>query len=1017
MAINQSNQTMEQFNPKWKNPAAVVSIILGLAGAGVPAWNLTAGGGAAEAMAIKLLATGFFGLVIIAGVQMMRGCLWSQRLLLAFFLATGMLGVLLGIAAVLWGQPQWWDNAVKVSMTAVLPILICCSILAMAMLVAASASRLRYGAIVAVSVATAVLLVIVVNMIAHKDPYRKDVESSGRYGLSPRTIRILESVNEPVQLTAMYTSSDPKRLGSEYRDAVIELLGEIQHELQRQGKSASVVNVVTDGDRMKVQSRLAQESSSRAPAHVKLLNDFVQAGDALLQQFQKQQQVWSAVQDESYLGLWGINADVPLRLTHDSEAMEKIKAEVTRQLSASVPDFAKLTDNVKEILKGSKDDLDEICTVLQKLGTISQEVKLRRDEAVKAVAQAHQALSSLEGAIGKKTDTMPADASPMLKQAAAAAKTAGFLMERAAGLLSGIGGKDNAALLAQSRAWSFEFTDPRSRVPVRTSLASLYSFNGKALAGMAAELEDVNTNLKAEGQAQYIQDLRAEFASLKGQLNQQRQRVQDGIDRLMNVDDASKAVLEEAAQKKLFEQELQTLAGLLEEASKLPQIKPSTLGSELASENVVLIETAGRIEAVGFDDVWPLKSNASFSADTQQDKRIFNGDSAVSSRLLAMTQHKSFGTVYLVYAGEPVPPAMAAGRDTLAPWTKLSARLKDANFEVKTWNLAEDFPDAAEDPATKPAESASTRPSLNQAPRIMLVLPFAPDVYRMQRGMGSQMRVEHIAKLKAQIDAGASAMVLSQFSGKDPALVEDYLRGDWGLDVRTDCFVMSAVTDETVPGKFRVDLNRLQWLPLNMFSDHPIGRPLRSQRVLFSNMCPIYKYDGLDQPIRPVTYQPLLGVPESWKSTWAVTSENLQAAGLKLQFTGSDSFIAPAPGDKAAPMDIAVAVTSAGNAALKPSRLVVLAMGFCFSDYYVTRRAAQRDGQFSDPPRANVDLVANAAYWLAGQENYIAAGPIQVKPIDDIPPSQMNLLWSLCVVGLPAMALVIGAVVALIRRA
>ena len=69
----------------------------------------------------------------------------------------------------------------------------------------------------------------------------------------------------------------------------------------------------------------------------------------------------------------------------------------------------------------------------------------------------------------------------------------------------------------------------------------------------------------------------------------------------------------------------------------------------------------------------------------------------------------------------------------------------------------------------------------------------------------------------------------------------------------------------------------------------------------------------------------------------------------------------------------------------------------------------------TDPPRANADLVVNSVYWLIGKDIYIALGPAQIKPVAMIPETTLNVLWALCVIGLPVVVLALGGTVLLFR--
>jgi hypothetical protein len=133
-------------------------------------------------------------------------------------------------------------------------------------------------------------------------------------------------------------------------------------------------------------------------------------------------------------------------------------------------------------------------------------------------------------------------------------------------------------------------------------------------------------------------------------------------------------------------------------------------------------------------------------------------------------------------------------------------------------------------------------------------------------------------------------------------------------------------------------------------------------------------------------------------------------------------------GDLRVPLTVAVAAargaapaadTQPETAPAKPTRIVVLGVGSGLLDWYLTSPIrVQDEGGFHtiDPPRANADLVVNSAYWLVGLENYIAAGPVAIEPVDDLSKTTRNVLWVLCVIVLPLAVLVGGSIVLIMRR-
>jgi hypothetical protein len=226
-----------------------------------------------------------------------------------------------------------------------------------------------------------------------------------------------------------------------------------------------------------------------------------------------------------------------------------------------------------------------------------------------------------------------------------------------------------------------------------------------------------------------------------------------------------------------------------------------------------------------------------------------------------------------------------------------------------------------------------------------------------------------------------------------------------------------------MPGRFKVNAERFNFLPLSSFTDQPVGKPLQGQRVMWTNLCPITrKLNARAEPAEApagVTIQPVLTLPKTDKATWATR----RIQDLLMQFrTSEGSYITPdyVAGDLPVPFDLAVAATKAADAEknVKPTRIVVLSVGASLTNGYLDREVPVRDAKgtlsLDDPPRANADLAINSVYWLIGRPGLIAAGPVQAT-MREIPPTFKNVLIVAYCVALPLLVLGIGGFV-LYRR-
>ena len=129
----------------------------------------------------------------------------------------------------------------------------------------------------------------------------------------------------------------------------------------------------------------------------------------------------------------------------------------------------------------------------------------------------------------------------------------------------------------------------------------------------------------------------------------------------------------------------------------------ATAGDELTEDNIVIVEVGEKFKVATFDEVWPIRSRPRGWAEEEDEKRIFNGDMAVSSKLLSLSL-PPLGEVVLTFFEEIPPPFMRQSRPAVAGqipsiWLRtLRERLEKANLKVREWNLArEDAPPQREE--------------------------------------------------------------------------------------------------------------------------------------------------------------------------------------------------------------------------------------------------------------------------------------------------------------------------------
>jgi hypothetical protein len=965
-------------------------------------------------------------LVVIA-TRMLRGRCWAQQVLLVYWLLVLGDGILLLVGMMLSGEPEWWSTYFGWPMPVILLPVVALSggVVALLFLASLGGSRLRYASMVDVSVVIALVLAVVVNLIAHSDPYRRDFETLGRYGLSDRTRRILADVDKKVAITCVYTSREEGKAAEEYRPRVMEMLEEIRDTMSRGGGDATITNVVRDSQRVSLATRLRERQSAEQKEHVALVNEFVSLGEDIEDRLRRAHEQWSQMPDSSYLTMWGLTANVSALLQAGAESVAASRRKIHEGLQiAGLPDYTALITDLQESLGTTRGNLAKAVTAVDTVRAIPASVASGRDSATAALTAASKAASRMVATLDEQEGVPVADPSERLKAFSQSAREAAREVRAASRMLAELGGKEQSEIIRASSYYSVPLKV--GGFQVRSDLVDVLGRDvAKPMESLAYEAEAVVKNAKASYQAEHIERLRKEAEAQRGLLEQIRQFAMEAMSKLGTADPGSKAIFEQAERGDLFAEMIRPMSGLLDRMEDLPEAADRSLPSELAEENIVLVEVGDQAKVATFESVWPRQMRQAYpGAAPGQVRRAFNGDSAIGSLLLSMT-HAPFARVLLVHYRPQVPPQMARmvppSSLPVEQLTTLRAALKEANLEVQEWNLAE----------AKPEPENPQDPT----PTVLLILPPAPELPFGQYGGGNvpSFGEEELAKIREEIDAGTPAIFLSMhlpslqvpmYYGAPPLpvpqyeLIAQYLRDTWGVDVKKDHRVVKGIPDQTVPGAFRIDVLDFSFLPVSTFAEtHPIGAPLQGQRVFWIDACPIL----LGEPVEGVKVDSLLEIPSERTDYWG--AGDIAALVMKIR-DQQEGLVRPdfSSGDIRPPMSLAVAATRNGDVepTRSPSRIVVLGVGRSMSDGYIDTPVVKLDAQggirMDEPPRANADLVVNSVYWLTGHERLIASGPAKVKPIRNISAVAEKTLQAVCLGGLPLMVCVLGVVVLFIRR-
>ena len=861
--------------------------------------------------------------VCALGVLLLTGSAVAHYVLLWFWLALTGVSTVFGLAAALWQAPVWWDKAIPLGLVVGLLVGFGAVLSVLMVLVSKPRTRLRYGTMVTVSLVAVMALVATVNVIAHRDweRTRVDFQALGLYGISERTEMVLGGVDEPLHLTCVYTSTDKDKLGSKYRPRVVELLEEIRAKMRDLDKPVNVTNVTTDTQKAEIIDRLQQKLREQAGGQVKLLQDFQGVVEELAKMLQTEQEDWGKLPADSYLSQWKLPRRVQSMLR---SKVEKIKALGTKtkdkMRSSDVVDYPSLVRDVKTGLEEFRQDLKDAAGVMKHRGEIHKEAKKNRKSALASLAKLDKAIAAVVATLSEEAAKKDAKAalSNFAKSAAAAAEEA----RDVARALEDFAGSGNADYLAEAACW---------QVPVRTGMGVVqapvsvrYALSARELSSLASNAEGMVQVLTADALAKQIAFMRQRLASVKSLIASGGKAARQGAEVLATVDKATQAVLDRAEKDDLFKGVLDRLTALLKQITDLPKVEAKTLPRDLTDDNIVIVEVGDKFEVASFDEVYPRRDrNRGFQAPSDDDgpKYLFNGDSAIASKILSMTRkQKPFATVYLTYLapfdrdtsmqmmrmamqmrmGMGPPPNAAINPAMLST---LRQRLTEANFEVKEWDLA--------GPLEVPKDATG--------PQVLVVLPATtvqvrnPMTARMMQQFQGQMRQfgqVHADRLKAAVDGGVPAVFLtgSAWSAYQPRLahIVDYLKKDWGVEVKREYRVLAGVPDPDQPGMYKVDILSINYLPLSTFTDHPIGKPLQGQRMLWTEVAPLDVAEndqGKKELPQGVTHQPLLRVTDDRTDVWAPKEINQLFQAIRAQQAG---LIKAGAGDITAPFDLAV---------------------------------------------------------------------------------------------------------------
>lgn len=475
-----------------------------------------------------------------------------------------------------------------------------------------------------------------------------------------------------------------------------------------------------------------------------------------------------------------------------------------------------------------------------------------------------------------------------------------------------------------------------------------------------------------------------------------------------------RAFFEEAPQR--YDDLLARIQEMLDATKDLKDVKLEDVYRELTRWRTgppVLVEGEQEARVISFWELWERPNDPTAPISPEGDDRVFAGESAISSAILQLTQKEKTAVVFTYYGGQsPIRPDFSQMNPMMrqlptAPYQQLAELLEKSNFLTEDWDVSKE----------------KSPPKVEGAGRTVYVVfppqpPPRPNPMRPSPETGMTEEDRKIVE-DAIAEAGMAIFLAgwqppeSPFPGATASYAwGEYLRKTWGVNVRANYLTLEFAPNPQKAGWW-VPASRQPWLLTTdrvvRLTDHPIARPLQTDRAGFRLVAPVEAATGDDAP-QDVTVEPIAEVRPS-DDVWAIEDPHRLDEDLK-----KNQGTRRGPEDVAAPFPIAVAATSADG-----QKVVVFGSEQFAADALAQATGLQQIGNaliLGPLYPANTDLFVNALHWLTGEADRIAVGPRR----GDVPRlSRLDQAWAERLPWLlagvwPALALLVGVGVWLVRR-
>lgn len=490
-----------------------------------------------------------------------------------------------------------------------------------------------------------------------------------------------------------------------------------------------------------------------------------------------------------------------------------------------------------------------------------------------------------------------------------------------------------------------------------------------------------------------------------------------------NLPSESAEILDSGAEQ--LTQVVADIKKLLDDSKDLKPVELEKLYDNLrdsVNRSVILVETDQKARIVSFNDVWPFR-DADAPRPPDGDERRFDGERAISSAVLQLTQKERTAIVFTHWGGpSPLLPdfsrmnMMNMRQMPRAPYQQVKSVLEDANFIVEAWDV----------------KTTKTPPQIEDASRTVYVVfpPQQPQRNPMQPQGQPGISPADVKLITDAVDDSGMALFMANWIGRQGPMAmmmggryafDQYLKTEWGVDVRANMLTVffAPAQQATEPGLWQPRTALLQTLtspPQLQFAKHEISSQLASLVTAVNQFCPVMINA---QSPEGVTVRPVLQVAPS-DDVWAIPNMMKIDSDMRSKRgtnPGDDDLLAQPDG-----FAVMVACEKTAAEGEAPSRVLVIGSDNSFADqmaFYRRAMLTSRGIEMADMFPGNLELFTASLHWLSGNAERIAIGPPrdEVRRLDRLTEGTPKILaQGFLFIVWPALALFAGGGVWLFRR-